>query len=219
MTLYDQVFYDMIDERSRLSARVVVPLVAKHVPISSVCDVGCGRGVWLRTFLEHGTKVIRGLDGGYVDKNRLHIPQLYFRPTDLSQPLQLEERFDLAVSLEVAEHLPQHCAAEFVRGLTQLSDCILFSAAIPGQRGTGHVNEQWQHQWASMFLEHGYEAFDIVRPAVWADDRVDWWYRQNTLLYVKDWAVQESLAEHRAKVLDVVHPLCYVNALNMAVKQ
>ena len=62
---------------------------------------------------------------------------------DLAQPLQIDRRFDLALSLEVAEHLPPECGSEFVQTLTDLSSVILFSAAIPFQGGTDHLNEQW----------------------------------------------------------------------------
>ena len=217
MTLYSEQFYDMIDEGARSSARVIVPIIARHTPITSVCDVGCGRGIWLRTFMEYGTKVIRGLDGDYVDVNRLYIPQLAFQPADLSKPLRLEKRFDLAMSLEVAEHLSPYCAGQFVRDLTELSDCVLFSAAIPGQRGTGHINEQWQSYWARIFADHGYAALDVVRPLTWIDERVCWWYRQNTLLYVNKRAMHLQVAEqHHVRVLDMVHPLCYIQALNAA---
>jgi trans-aconitate methyltransferase len=215
MTLYSEQFYDTIDEGARSSARVIVPIVAKHMPIDSVCDVGCGRGIWLRTFMEYGARTVFGMDGSYVDVNSLYIPQLDFRPTDLSQPFQVSRRFDLAVSLEVAEHLSPHCAGQFVRDLTALSDCVLFSAAIPGQGGTGHINEQWQSYWARLFSDHGYAALDIVRPVTWIDERVCWWYRQNTLLYVNTRAIHQTVAkEHRVRVLDMVHPLCYVQALN-----
>ena len=206
MTIYNEQFYDRIDEGARSSAQVIVPVVALFAPIESVCDVGCGRGVWLRTFKEHGTERIVGLDGDYVNTAKLHIPRECFRPTDLTQPLPQSERFDLVVSLEVAEHLPALCAVAFVRGLTQLSDNVLFSAAIPGQKGNGHVNEQWQSYWAALFARHGYEVFDPIRPEVWDSPKVAFWYKQNTLVYTRDPALQSVLRRYVPPILNIVHP-------------
>ena len=211
MTLYSQEFYDAIDEGSRSSAQVIVPIIAKYLPIDSVCDVGCGRGIWLRTFMEHGTLVILGLDGDYVDVNRLRIPRECFRPTDLTQPLPEGERFDLVISLEVAEHLPKSCAQQFVRGLTRLSDTVLFSAAIPGQGGTGHINEQWQSYWAQLFDAEGFKVFDPVRPRIWTSPNVAPWYTQNTLLYTKDPDLQRRLQPCAPLILDIVHPLFFMS--------
>jgi len=206
VTLYSQQFYDMIAEGSLSSANVIVPIVTRYLLTRSVCDVGCGTGVWLRVFKEHGTKHIVGLDGDYVDTAKLLIPRECFRPTDLTQPLPQGERFDLVISLEVAEHLPESCAQQFVRDLTQLSDCVLFSAAIPRQGGTGHVNEQWQSYWARLFDAEGFAVFDLIRPRVWYSSDVSPWYTQNTLVYTKDPDVQRRLQLATPLILDIVHP-------------
>jgi 2-polyprenyl-3-methyl-5-hydroxy-6-metoxy-1,4-benzoquinol methylase len=65
----------------------------------------------------------------------------------LIQPLDLEKEFDLVVSLEVAEHLPASAADQFVNTLVKHGKKILFSAAIPGQGGQDHLNEQWPDYW------------------------------------------------------------------------
>ena len=206
MTLYSQEFYDRIYEGSNSSASVIVPLVAQYLSTRSVCDVGCGTGAWLRAFKQHGTEHIVGMDGDYVDVSKLLIPRECFRPTDLTQPLPQGERFDLVISLEVAEHLPESCAQQFVRDLTQLSDCVLFSAAIPRQGGTGHVNEQWQSYWARLFDAEGFAVFDLIRPRVWYSSDVSPWYTQNTLVYTKDPDVQRRLQLATPLILDIVHP-------------
>ena len=41
--------------------------------------------------------------------------------------------FDVAISMEVAEHLPESSADPFVAVLTELSNCIVFTAAHPGR--------------------------------------------------------------------------------------
>ena len=92
-------------------------------------------------------------------------------------------RYDLAISIEVAEHIEPGNAEEFVRLLTGLSDTVLFSAAIPGQGGTGHVNEQWPEYWAALFRASGYGAMDCLRTKIWDDAQIPFWYRQNCLIF------------------------------------
>src|SRR5437879_5333008 len=145
--LYSQDFYDEIELGSLQSAAVVVPRLMNLVRPQSVVDVGCGRGAWLTAFQKLGVSKILGIDGPHVDKTRLLIPSECFRSVDLSQPFELPGRHDLVLCLEVAEHLPGSMANSLVKTLTKASSVIVFSAAIPGQGGTGHVNEQWPEYW------------------------------------------------------------------------
>jgi hypothetical protein len=103
---------------------------------------------------------------------------------DLKTVYQEKRRYDLAMSLEVGEHLPAASSENLVKTLTGLSDIILFSAAIPGQEGTYHINEQYPEYWASLFSKYDYIAIDAVRHAIWNNDQIEYWYRQNTILYI-----------------------------------
>jgi SAM-dependent methyltransferase len=186
LTLYDERFFEELREGARRSARVIVPLIVDRVRPRSVVDVGCGLGTWLAVFLENGIADVVGVDGDYVDRARLEIPPESFLPRDLSRALHLDRTFDLAVSLEVAEHLPAECAATFVDSLTTLSPFVVFSAAIPFQGGTNHVNEQWPDYWAALFEERGFAPVDCIRREVWSNEAVEWWYAQNILLFVDE---------------------------------
>lgn len=181
---YDDRFYDALSAQVVSSAQVVVPLVLGLVSPCSVVDVGCGVGQWLAEFARRGVGDILGIDGDYVRDGQLHIPADHFRRWDLMTPLRLDRRFDLALSLEVAEHLPGQCAAAHVSQLTELAPAVLFSAAVPGQGGVHHVNEQWPWYWQELFGRRGFVCLDAIRPAVWHDDRVAGYYRQNLVLYV-----------------------------------
>jgi SAM-dependent methyltransferase len=183
---YDDAFYDRYRQLSAKSAWRVLPHVVRLLAPRSVVDVGCGVGAWLATFMALGVDDVLGVDGDYVRVERLMIPRERFRAADLAQPLHLARAFDLAMSVEVAEHVPEAAAATFVDSLTRLSDAVLFSAAIPHQGGTGHVNEQWPEYWAAHFAQRGYRVLDCIRPAVWDDADVEYYYAQNTLLYVHD---------------------------------
>lgn len=165
---------------------MIVPLVVRRLRPQSVVDVGCGLGTWLAVFGENGVADVVGVDGDYVDPARLEIPPVSFVAHDLSRSLRLDRRFDLALSLEVAEHLPPRCAATFVDSLTALAPFVLFSAAIPFQGGTNHVNEQWPDYWAALFEARGFAPVDCFRRHVWGNDDVEWWYAQNTLLFVEE---------------------------------
>lgn len=164
------------------SADAVVPQLLDMVPASSVLDVGCGAGAWLSAFVKHGVDDVVGVDGAYA-RPHLVFDSSRFVEADLTQPLHLGRRFDLVVSLEVAEHLPPQCAGEFVASLARHGDLVLFSAAIPGQGGPGHVNMQWPSYWTGLFADQGLVAADVVRDEIRNDERVSWWYRQNMLLF------------------------------------
>jgi SAM-dependent methyltransferase len=198
------------------SSEVIVPLVLAFVPVRSVVDVGCGDGSWLAVFRRYGVEEILGLDGDYVDREALQIPPESFQACDLRNPLEIRREFDLAVSLEVAEHLPEPCAAMFIEGLVQLAPAVLFSAAIPFQGGTNHINEQWPDKWAELFKRHGYVAVDMIRKQVWRNETVDWWYAQNTILFVHPRLLEANAALKREfertnpGQLSLVHPRKYL---------
>ncbi|HET6202132.1 MAG TPA: methyltransferase domain-containing protein [Planctomycetota bacterium] len=209
---YAASFFRAIEDSSRQSARVVVPLVMDWVRPARVIDLGCGRGTWLAVFRENGVSSIRGVDGDYVERDRLSIPPEAFVPHDLSIPYAADGAYDLAISLEVAEHLPPESGEALVRSLMDLAPVVLFSAAIPHQPGDHHVNGQWPAYWAERFAGRGYVSIDAVRPRIWDDSRIAWWYRQNTVLYVREdrlakWPELESMGRSNpARPLSLVHP-------------
>jgi SAM-dependent methyltransferase len=213
-TRYDQTFFEGIADGSKQSAQTIVPLVLSLLKANSVVDVGCGEGSWLAEFRRQGIEDVRGLDGGYVPEHVLKIPLNLFTKCNLKRNFTVDRQFDLAISLETAEHLPESRAASFVADIVSLAPHVLFSAAIPFQRGTHHVNCQWPDYWQSLFKAHNYVALDVVRPAIWEDENVEFWYRQNAVLYVRrDKAEQDATlsallgSERRLKRL--VHPsLC-----------
>jgi SAM-dependent methyltransferase len=189
---YTDEFFDKQVWGSLESARVVVPILLKYIQPSSVIDVGCGRGAWLLALRENGVRRTTGLDGKHVDTSMLLIEQGDFVTADLTRPLSIKDRYDLAICLEVAEHLPSTCARQLVRSLTGLSTLVLFSAAIPGQGGFLHVNEQWPPYWTRLFQEQGFVRLDPIRPRIWQNTRVEWWYRQNIFLYASNSEIRRS---------------------------
>jgi SAM-dependent methyltransferase len=213
-TSYGEAFFAGQKGLSYRSAQQVIPIIQNFVPISSVCDVGCGVGTWLRAFREAGVHDIFGIDGSYVNKNLLEIPTTAFYETDLRQPLSLNRTFDLAMSIEVAEHLPGGRAIGFVGDLTLLAPVVLFSAAIPRQGGTDHINEQWQSYWAAIFAQCDFVTCDVLRPLIWDNANIARWYRQNMLLFCRRDFLPKvprlTPRENDGLPLSVVHPQQYV---------
>lgn len=186
--IYKPGFYGGHSTGSNLSARIVLPEVFKILGLpASVIDVGCGIATWGGAIRELGVGDYLGVDGSWVPLDQLRVPKEQFMPVDLSQldRLQLDRRFDLAMCLEVAEHLPESEAEKLIRFLTAHADRVLFGAAAPRQGGTHHINEQWQSYWAEIFAKCGFDAFDSIRPRIAGNREVEYWYRQNTILYVK----------------------------------
>ena len=213
---YKEPFFSSIRHGARQSARVLVPIILQIVQPKSVIDIGCGDGTWLSVFHELGVDDLLGVDGEYVHEHLLQIPRHQFRALDLTKPFRIERSFDLALSLEVGEHLPPPCASAFVESLTALAPVVVFSAAIPFQSGIHHINEQWSDYWAALFSHRGYLPIDCIRGKVWQNEQVEYWYAQNTLLFARAAVVENDpfLRREYEKTnphqLRLVHPRKYL---------
>jgi trans-aconitate methyltransferase len=183
-TIYDSAFYSTYESDSIESAREILTIVKTLVNPKSVVDVGCGIGTWLKVWRDFGVYEITGIDGDYVIRENLLIPPERFKAMDLTAPGDPVARFDLVQSLEVAEHLPAESAESFISFLCCLGPVVLFSAAIPYQGGTDHINEQWPEYWAALFKKHSYVTVDAIRDRVWTNPKVAYYYAQNALLFV-----------------------------------
>jgi SAM-dependent methyltransferase len=212
---YSAEFYRDLDQTSGPSAARVLPLVLSLLPVRSAVDVGCGDGSWLAALSALGVTDIMGVEGPWISPQQLKIPTDKVRRMRLDQAIRVNRRFDLALSLEVAEHLPPARAESFVADLVLLAPCVLLSAAIPGQGGHHHVNEQWPEYWAALFAQHDYAAVDCLRLPLWKDGNVAWWYRQNLMLFcdAATCAAYPALAAAAASspgaVKALVHPECF----------
>jgi SAM-dependent methyltransferase len=211
-SLYQEDFYASLAETSLPSARVVAPMLVEWASPRSVVDFGCGSGMWLQGFQETGIEDVLGLDGEWVDRNWVKLPEEKFRQVNFDEPISLERTFDLAVSLEVAEHVRPEGAEDFVGSLCKASSLVLFSAAIPHQEGDHHVNLQWPSYWEALFAAQGYVALDCLRHRIWSHPEVHWWYAQNAVLFVhqdrleKHPPLQELQRLHPGPLPSLVHP-------------
>ena len=117
-------------------ARAAMPFLLEAQKPASLLDVGCGTGNWLKAAQELGVPALFGVDGIELPEGRFLFSKSFFRKIDLSEAWNLGRRFDVAICLEVAEHLPQNSADVFVKCLSAHSDRIIFSATPPDKRAT-----------------------------------------------------------------------------------
>ena len=211
-SLYPTDFYAQRRTHTLVAARRILAALPAGLNRNRIADVGCGTGTFLAAALETGSGHAFGVEGNRVTPDMLDEKAIDFRNADLEQDLS-GPRVDLVLSLEVAEHLAPGRAEGFVHNLVAMAPAVLFGAAITGQGGVGHLNEQWQSYWAGLFASHGYQAYDVVRPVIWTDEAVPAWYRQNTVLYL-DAATASALAltPTEPALLDRVHPAFWARA-------
>jgi SAM-dependent methyltransferase len=196
------------------AARQILPYIFNIKKIDSVLDIGCGTGTWLSVARELGVKEITGVDGVNLSQEELKIPFNDFINIDLSLPINLNKKFDLLICLEVAEHLSENSAGILIDTLTNHSDFILFSAAIPGQDGQNHLNEQWPGYWQKLFEAKKYYPCVDIREKFWNNEQVEWWYRQNILLYAPKKAFQLLSLSLAESVNTIIHPALFNEKLD-----
>ena len=184
------------------SPNAVVPIINSLFKPKSVVDFGCGLGTWLKVFKDSGINKVLGLDGDWIDTTKFETSVIdNFKEVDLEKEIKLKEKFDLAISLEVAEHLHKESANIFIQNLINASDIIIFSAAVPMQGGQNHINEQPLSYWIKLFSEYGYKFNDIIRGRIWNMENVFWWYKQNMVVFSKN-----ELNITPVYPVDILHP-------------
>lgn len=175
MTIYDTEFFASgRSETVTRSASVMVPILQELLSPQSVLDIGCGQGEWLEAF---GLDDMVGVDIAAPEGEQ-------FIRHNLNWPLTLDRTFDLVLSLETGEHLPQAAAETYVNSIVRHGRTVVFSAAVPGQEGKGHINCQPHEYWHQKFNVRGYAMLDAIRPKLANRHEVSPWYQENTFLYV-----------------------------------
>ncbi|HBD93756.1 MAG: hypothetical protein A2015_12525 [Spirochaetes bacterium GWF1_31_7] len=209
MIKYTNELYEITDAKTQVSAQIIVPLIVDLFKPQSVLDAGCGHGIWLNEFRKHGIEDTLGID--FSDDAIISDDETIISG-DWSVPVEINRQFDMVLSLEVGEHIPENRADMYIDNLTRLSDVIIFSAAIPGQGGPGHVNERWPFYWQKKFNEKGFKGYDVIREAIWENDTIHPWYRQNIIIFIKeDSKYIANLPEHTEEIRSLVHPEIYSN--------
>ncbi|WP_338571537.1 glycosyltransferase [Erwinia billingiae] len=209
--LYDKGFYENQRNSSYYAAKKILRQIKELYDFESVVDIGCGMGEWLKASSELGAATIKGYDGHYVSREDMSIDSSFFSEIDLEgDNYSIDEKYDLAICMEVIEHINQESGKKLINQLCNASNVVLFSAAIPFQGGTGHVNEAWPQQWIKHFNTNGFYVVDLIRPKFWHDESLPWWYRQNAFIFVKNKSLAatyfDKINESLIMPHSVVHP-------------
>jgi hypothetical protein len=167
---YNALVHEHFAGQARERAPALARIIRQALPgIGTAVDLGCGSGHFVAALRAEG---IRAEGYEYAPRlRRMAVQELgiTLHPFDLGDPPQMPA-VDLAMSIEVAEHLPPALGESLVKVLTQASPLVWFTAAQPGQGGTGHINEQPPAYWIARFRALGYEydanASDELRPAL-----------------------------------------------------
>lgn len=188
LSCYDEKFYDTYGHEAEKMARWFLPLLHSVIPFKSLVDVGCGEGHYLAWLEKNRPEVrIAGLEGSLVARDRADnvVMKNVIYPCDFRTQVYVSKDgdFDIALSLEVAEHIEAEYADVFVDTLCSLSSNVVMTAAPPGQGGLMHVNEQPKAYWRAKFAQRGYYEDDwagtlLMEGATWA---------RKLGLYVTDW--------------------------------
>jgi hypothetical protein len=204
----------------RRSAHVALPLILEAVPgVSSVVQVGIGAGAWLAEAGRLGIETVAGVDGPWAPPDAEWPPGIDLIVADYTAGFDLGRRWDLCLCIEVAEHLPVSRAPSFVADLTRMAPVVAFSAAIPGQGGEGHINEQWPHYWERLFAASGYRMVDALRRSLWRRSDGPAYVAQNLFVAVEESELRRfPLLAQRADAdlgpaMGLVHPDIWMAAV------
>lgn len=120
----------------------------------TLIDVGCAIGEYVRKFKEEYGILSEGIEGSPEAKDFFVTDGIMV--LDLREKLRLFSKYDVCMSLEVAEHIEPKYADQYVDNLVNLSDNILITAAPQGQGGHHHVNCRSKHYWERKFFVNKY---------------------------------------------------------------
>ena len=183
--IYDKRYNDFLDTVAGKSKPVMAATIQRLFKPASVIDVGCGAGTLLAQLKQNGLAV-KGLEYSDAGIARCREKGIQVVKFDLESEEAIQGSSDVTVSFEVAEHLPESLADNYVRIITQFSPVVLMSAATVGQGGLDHVNEQPHEYWIEKIQRRGFdydgETSQQVREE-WRETGVASWYVNNTMIF------------------------------------
>jgi hypothetical protein len=194
MTNYDEVFYQSVTHRAQIAASEIAQIVSENLQIQSLMDVGCGEGIWIHEFVQKNPQLRFALGCDLTERPRILLKSL----TAINSQLELEIRvedfeltnlqvnrsIDLAICLEVVEHLTPKAAAHLFDNVLVKSKYLIFSGAVKGQGGTGHINENSISFWNQELVRRGLVPMDIIRPMISSNRKIPSYYRNNIVFYI-----------------------------------
>ena len=183
--IYDQRYNDFLDAVAVESVPAMAATIQRIFKPNSVIDVGCGAGTLLAQLKQNGVE-IKGLEYSDAGIARCKEKGVHVEKFDLETEQAVQENWDVTVSFEVAEHLPESLADNYVMVITQFSPVVIMSAATVGQGGFDHVNEQPHEYWIEKLQWRGFDYDGQTSQQVrieWAGMGVASWYVNNTMIF------------------------------------
>jgi trans-aconitate methyltransferase len=186
-SIYDDEYYDRdVEGPASHAAPIIAESIIERFSPRTLIDVGCGTGAMMAAFKERGV-VVEGLDYSAAAVKRCSARGLTVTRFDIENAVGSPNKtFDIAISMEVAEHLPESKAEKFVHLLSRLAPTILCTAAGPGQGGTDHVNLKPKQYWIDLFRKEGANFDDrstTILAARWAQNNVADFYHSNLMIF------------------------------------
>jgi SAM-dependent methyltransferase len=186
--IYDADYYERtVAGPAAESAQTIAASIVSGFAPKVVFDVGCGTGALLAALARQGCTVF-GVEYSKAALAYCHGLGLDVTRFDIeNDPYDDSRRFDVAVSIEVAEHLPDPSADRYVDLLARADRAVVFTAATPGQGGNDHVNEQPPEYWVAKFRVRGFHLDEGLTNA-WRDrwsrsGCVREWYYRNLMVF------------------------------------
>ena len=186
---YNPLVFGYYHEEAVASAPGVMRTLARLFPSAQAyVDVGAGSGAYAAEAQRLGRQTVafeysrfgrlvargQGVDARPFDLRAREVPDV-------------DRRFDLAYCFEVAEHLERALGDELVRFCASQAPLVIFTAAPPGQGGTGHKNEQPRSYWIGRFGAHGMRYDEEISRKLADGFRREnvrsWWLGENVMAF------------------------------------
>ncbi len=165
-TIYDKEYHEKIETEERPAAERIADYIFNKFNPSSIIDYGCSTGIYLKPFERYKID-LKGLENSSDALENKLLNEVEY--CDLTIPLKLEYTSDFSLSIEVGEHIEEQYADIYVKNICDNSfKWVLFSAAIPGQSGVGHINCQYKDYWIKKF-EKNFFIVDYVETKLFLD--------------------------------------------------
>ncbi len=156
--IYDADYYtSLVDPTMQISADTIADAIVAAFSPRTIADIGCGTGVLMLALQKRGVSC-QGFEYSAAALETCRKRGLQVTPLNIeTDPIPAGVRVDVAISTEVAEHLPESCADRFLDVLTALSDTVVLTAADTSPHSsTDHVNEQPLSYWIAKMDARGY---------------------------------------------------------------
>ncbi len=145
----DRISYTQIECEEGPFAKRLAAWIADTLQPRTALDIGCGPGIYVDAMRDHGIEATGiDTDDRVADKPHLRQQSLF----------EINESAEVVICLEVAEHIAEDHADDVAASVADAvapGGILIWSAAQPGQGGTGHINCQPKDYWAERLTAGG----------------------------------------------------------------